>query len=185
MGLKSIAKKIMGIGLPLLGAAVGGPAGGAVTNLIANALGVQSTQEKIDQALSSDPDAYLKLKKLEQDHKVELESLVLSAETAQQAEINKTMRDEAKSEHFLQWSWRPFIGYTTGLQFLAIGGALSFFILQVAMGHGFEKDAISNLSSIIQAFIPIFVMQLAVLGVGSAGRALQKWGWKPGGKSGN
>lgn len=29
--------------------------------------------------------------------------------------INATMREEAKSEHFLQWSWRPLIGYTFAL----------------------------------------------------------------------
>lgn len=26
--------------------------------------------------------------------------------------VNATMREEAKSEHFLQWSWRPMVGYT-------------------------------------------------------------------------
>jgi hypothetical protein len=26
--------------------------------------------------------------------------------------VNATMREEAKSEHFLQFSWRPIVGYT-------------------------------------------------------------------------
>lgn len=26
--------------------------------------------------------------------------------------INATMREEAKSEHWMQWSWRPLVGYT-------------------------------------------------------------------------
>jgi hypothetical protein len=26
--------------------------------------------------------------------------------------VNQTMREEAKSEHFLQWAWRPIVGFT-------------------------------------------------------------------------
>jgi len=34
---------------------------------------------------------------------------------AQMETINQTMREEAKSEHFLQWAWRPIIGLTFAL----------------------------------------------------------------------
>ncbi len=29
--------------------------------------------------------------------------------------VNQTMRAEARSEHFLQWSWRPVVGFTFSL----------------------------------------------------------------------
>lgn len=28
------------------------------------------------------------------------------------AAVNATMQEEAKSEHWMQWSWRPFFGFT-------------------------------------------------------------------------
>ncbi len=46
--------------------------------------------------------------------KVVLEENKLFAEqlTAQMETINKTMQEEAKSEHFMTYTWRPLIGFT-------------------------------------------------------------------------
>ncbi len=46
--------------------------------------------------------------------KVILEENKLFAEqlTAQMETINKTMQEEAKSEHFMTYAWRPLIGFT-------------------------------------------------------------------------
>lgn len=46
--------------------------------------------------------------------KVILEENKLFAEqlTAQMETINKTMQEEAKSEHFMTYCWRPLIGFT-------------------------------------------------------------------------
>src|SRR4051812_25835474 len=39
--------------------------------------------------------------------------VAFEAEMSKQLEtVNATMREEAKSEHWLVWSWRPFIGFT-------------------------------------------------------------------------
>lgn len=37
---------------------------------------------------------------------------VLQTESALVQAVNSTMQAEAKSEHWLQWSWRPMFGYT-------------------------------------------------------------------------
>ena len=46
--------------------------------------------------------------------KILLEENKLFAEqlTAQMETINQTMREEAKSEHWAQWLWRPLVGFT-------------------------------------------------------------------------
>ncbi len=41
--------------------------------------------------------------KMEQEYSKQLES------------VNKTMRSEANSEHWMQWSWRPFNGFLFGI----------------------------------------------------------------------
>jgi len=53
---------------------------------------------------------------------VQLKEAVMSHQIAMAKEgtkrieaINKTMRSEGKSEHWIQWSWRPFNGYLFGI----------------------------------------------------------------------
>lgn len=47
---------------------------------------------------------------------LELESAVLAAshqfESTVIASVNTTMQSESKSEHWMQWSWRPCFGFT-------------------------------------------------------------------------
>ena len=52
------------------------------------------------------------------DMQLEMEKLIIEEEKNLQSQmetINQTMREEAKSEHFLQWAWRPIIGLTFAL----------------------------------------------------------------------
>lgn len=54
------------------------------------------------------------LETLRVNAEVKIEEIAVQMEaeyTKQQDIVNQTMREEAKSEHFLQWSWRPMIGY--------------------------------------------------------------------------
>ncbi len=64
---------------PLLGTALGGPAGGAVGTLVAAALGVEETPDQMYEAIKADPDAAIKLRKLELEHKFDLERLVINS----------------------------------------------------------------------------------------------------------
>jgi hypothetical protein len=42
---------------------------------------------------------------------VELQNKIEDAIAREVETINQTMREEAKSEHWMQWSWRPLVGY--------------------------------------------------------------------------
>lgn len=54
--------------------------------------------------------------------KLELDSAIRTIET-----VNETMRAEAKSDHWLQWSWRPIVGYTFSAMLLNNYVALPYF----------------------------------------------------------
>lgn len=56
---------IIGQSAPLLGTALGGPAGATIGTLVAGALGVESTPQAVEQAVKNDPDALIKLKRFE------------------------------------------------------------------------------------------------------------------------
>lgn len=59
------ASKIVGKAAPLLGTALGGPAGAAIGTMVATALGVENTPDAVAQAVKNNPDASLKLRELE------------------------------------------------------------------------------------------------------------------------
>ena len=98
--------------LPFLGAALGGPAGGAVGVLISKALGVDQTPEAVTAALS--PDSLVKLREVEAD----LQRAQIQADSAAatgQLEVNKV---EAANTSLFVAGWRPAIGWTCALAFL-------------------------------------------------------------------
>lgn len=69
------------------------------------------------------PELSVKLKEIaanleEGENKVEIAALQY---------VNQTMQAEAKSEHWMQWSWRPFVGFIFGITFIGV-----YFILPLA-----------------------------------------------------
>ena len=102
------------------------------------------------------------------DHDARLQELASNATTklaelAEQAEanINATMQAESKSEHWLQFSWRPLIGYA----FCAI--LVNNYILLPYFGK----------LGIVSIPIPdnVWSAMLVILGASAAGRSLEKW----------
>lgn len=78
--------------------------------------------------------------------------------------VNATMRDEAKSEHFMQWAWRPFIGFTFSAILIN-----NYILLPYFHKWGME---------VIQVPGDVWSAILVILGVASAGRSVKgtKWG---------
>jgi hypothetical protein len=78
--------------------------------------------------------------------------------------VNATMREESKSEHWMQWAWRPLIGMT----FCAI-----LFNNYILLPY-FAKMGIKPID------VPgdVWSAILVILGVASAGRSIRrsKWG---------
>lgn len=101
MDWKAIGKQLANLGLPLLGGAVGGPAGAAVGKGLAAALGLSNdaTPEQTAAALGNiSGEQLVAIRALESD----LAKAELSASTAQVEAVNKTLQTEAMGGSWLQ-----------------------------------------------------------------------------------
>jgi len=107
--------KLVGTYAPLLGSLLPIPGAGIAGTLIAKALGCDNTPDAIHSAIKQDPEAAIKLAALENAHSEALQRQVLEAETSRILSVNSTMQAESKSEHWLQWAWRPCNGILFGI----------------------------------------------------------------------
>lgn len=121
MNWKDLEEDI-GKAAPVLGGLIGGPAGAGIGAIVASVLGVGNTPQEVSQALKTDPDAAVKLRQIEADETLGLKRLAveqaandLAADTARIQAVNATMQAEAKADHWPSYSWRPFIGFITGV----------------------------------------------------------------------
>lgn len=71
----------VGRAAPIVGTLLGGPAGAAVGALVASALNVPNDPEAVNAALASNPDALAKVTELQLNAKVQLQQLVVTAES--------------------------------------------------------------------------------------------------------
>ena len=160
---------IAGKAAPIIGTILGGPVGagvGVVGSLLASTFGSENTPDAIHAAIAADPQAAVKLAQIEADNRTQLAQIAsqqaiaeIQAEAAKIQSVNLTMQAEAKSEHWLQWSWRPVCG-------------LTFCVLTIAVYFGLP------LAKLPVPPIPetVWMAFLAILGVASWGRAM--WGSK-------
>lgn len=86
---------------PVLGAALGGPIGGAAGALLASIFGVDSKPDEVSQAIKADPESALKLFQLEQEHEQALRQMALDE---RKAELSDTQ--QARTAH--QGAWMPW-----------------------------------------------------------------------------
>ena len=126
--------------------------------------------------LISSPEAKLKMKEILLAHEIEM-----GKQQGQLVEaVNETMRAEAKSEHWPQYSWRPAIGFAFAIQALTLGLAFAYFIVRIALGYGFEPDSIKALSDVMGAMAPLFLAEGGILGAAATFRGIAKWQEKRG-----
>ncbi|MCS0077883.1 holin family protein [Vibrio parahaemolyticus] len=167
-------KSLIGNAAPLVGTLLGGPAGGAVGGLVANALGVENSPEAIETALLSGQEAMAKIKELELTHKQRLEEIALEyarleseerrLEIATQTAV--TQAEYASNDPFVR-RWRPTWGYT-----LCFSWALMFLGLFAVMV--IEPKETANVINAIVALTPLISVALAVLGINIHKRSLDK-----------
>jgi hypothetical protein len=74
MNWKDVATYV-GNAAPLLGSILGGPAGGAVGELVSKALGTEGSPDQVMAQLQGNPDALVKIKELELAHTIELQKI--------------------------------------------------------------------------------------------------------------
>ena len=83
---------------PILGTALGGPAGGAIGALVSTALGVGNSADEVEKALTVDPNAAIKLKQLQVENDAMLKKHIEAMATIE-LEYERSRVDERKSAH--------------------------------------------------------------------------------------
>ncbi len=151
---------------PLVGGALGGPAGAAVGGLAARLLGIEATPAALAQAVN-DPETAHKLHQLELDHREALTRMTLEAETSRLAEVNRTMRAEAASNDPYVRRWRPTFGYMTAI-------AWGLQCLGIAISIVWKPESAGLVAQVITALTPMWSVALAMLGISVAKRSHDK-----------
>lgn len=166
---------LVGSAVPAIGTSAGAVAG----QLIASAIGGDIDRPEELLALLQDPKELAKVRLAEQQNKLELQKLLIQAETAQQAEINATMRVEASSADEYVRRWRPTWGYITaycwaaqtiGVLVICIGG-----VFATLNGLSAEAQILFNgATNLIGALTVQWSVALAVLGINVNKRSQDK-----------
>lgn len=172
-------KKVAGVAAPLLGTVLAGPMGGAAGKLLASVFGCDATPDQVAAAVATDPQAALKLKEIESNNALELQKAVLVAETNALVEdtkrilsVNETMRGEAAAEHWPTWAWRPFWGFVSGGAFLVVCVLVCTLAYQAVLGG--KPEAINMIPQLVFAFVGLFGIPAAILGVASWHRGMMQ-----------
>ena len=106
-GLKKIGKALVGAGLPVLGTAVAGPAGGIVAANVVRSLnlGPEASEHDVEMALASNPDAIVELRRYE----AEILTAQYQAASVEQEEVTKRHGQDMLSDSWLSKNIRPLI----------------------------------------------------------------------------
>lgn len=164
MNFSNLIRRVAGAGLPLLGQALAGPAGRTVAAMIGGALGLETDNpDEIEAALAADPDRLADLRELETRQRHDLEMFAEQAAAQAIETVNAQMGVEARAEDAWSRRWRPFWGFTSAAAFfVAIGGVL---VLVFSIAWSGNWDALSAVPPIVNAFMILFTIPGAILGV--------------------
>lgn len=148
MDWKDLGKSLANVGLRAVGAAVGGPFGASIGGQLASVLGCDNEPDAVQQALATaSPDTLVKLREL--DTQIQLANIEAGiqerkADTIDLQTVNETMRQEAKSEHWAQWLWRPFNGFMFGITFFCVYFLIPLINFGMDTGNRIEIPHISE-----------------------------------------
>lgn len=144
---------------------VGAPAGLAVEAVGALGkvfgLGTSPDPETLATAILKDPEARLKVMLAEQSFALE----VIKQDTATILAVNATMQSEGKSEHWPQYSWRPFWGFASGTAFFFVCILVCILSWQAVVNK--DASALGMIPLIIGAFATLFAIPGGILGIAS------------------
>jgi hypothetical protein len=170
MDWKDVASKVIGLGAPILGEALGGPFGAAAGKILADALGADPTPSSVDVAISkTDPVAAAVA--ASSARQAEANWLTALAETGkvQLEQVGQTMRAEAQSDDRLQRWWRPL--YALELTLFECPGFGVALFHALWSGEPQTVNGFANLSGLIMAYM---AARFGVLGVYVSGRSKEK-----------
>ena len=163
LGLAAIAPKIVGW--------IAGDKAEATANRVLevakSVTGIADPKSAVD-ALNADPALALEFQKA----LIGLELALAQEDNKAIAEVNATMRAEAASEHWPQWSWRPFWGFSSGLAFLAVAILCCWLGYLSVSAH--DTTALTMIPQLVSAFATLFAIPGAILGVTAWKRGQEK-----------
>lgn len=170
MDWTTVAAKVVSLGAPMLGSALGGPLGGIAGKVLADAFGAAAATPDAVHAAITDRAADLKLAAAAAQ-KAESEWMSALAEIgkAQIGEVGETMRGEAVSEDALQRWWRPL--YALELSLLECPAFAATVLHALWNGHDAGINGLANLSGLLMTY---FAARFGVLGVYVTGRTREK-----------
>jgi len=167
---------------PVLGNAILPGAGGVAGALVASALGVEAEPSAVEQALAVDPQAAVKLREIESAERTTLARIAaeqevaqIQAETAQAQSVNETMRAEVNAPKWWSSAWRPFIGFVTGIAFLAEAVFIGVLMVK-ALETGQLANALSQIPAIVAALTGLFTPMCLILGIAAHHRGAMQRG---------
>ncbi len=140
---------------------------------ISNSWNADQRQDEFDKSINSlSPEKLLELKKEIIESETELKIAEAENQTKQLAIVNKTMRDEIKSDDLWQRTWRPFNGFAFAItMFITLTG----YTLLGGMSIYYKSpEILKMLSELIFATSPLIIGWSAVLGVSSYTRGKEK-----------
>lgn len=142
-------KNIIGSVAPMLGTLIGGPAGTVVGSIVASALGVENTPQSIENALTNNPDALVKIKQLESDERIKLKELALQASKLTLDERKAELQDTQNARVQHKDHWMPSL-LTIGLALMVAGMFTGLFVFDPP--KQFDQVVIMIAGSVLGAF---------------------------------
>ena len=166
MNWDDVAKSVIGLGAPLLGAAFYGPLASVAGKVLADAIGApDATPAAVNDALTQKNDSAAAVEAAENRWLAALAELG----RAQVSEVAQTMRTEAVSADLLQRWWRPL--YALELTILECPA------FAVALGHGLwtgTPEIINSFATLSGLLMTYMAARFGVLGVYVSGRSREK-----------
>lgn len=123
----NIVKELVAKSAPLVGTALGGPAGATVGAMVANALGVEAEPVAVARAIQQDPDALLKLKQFELENEQHLRELAFKT-------LQVELEDKANARQAHKDSRMP-AAITLMMTFIAGGLLIALFNTEIPEGN--------------------------------------------------
>jgi hypothetical protein len=128
-----VGKAIAGVA-PIVGTALGGPAGAIVGSMVASALGTDSTPDAVTAAMAADPTNATKILQLQNQHEEALKQMQLNYATAVVNAQGGVIKAEASSQSWMASNWRPILM----LSFTAII-VVNYLVVPIAQWFGVNE----------------------------------------------
>jgi hypothetical protein len=167
---KDLASRVVGLGAPLLGQALGGPFGGAAGKILADVLGAsEASPDTVGRAIAEQgSDPALAADALQRAEAAWMAALAEIGK-AQVGEVGQTQRAEMASADRLQRWWRPL--YALELSLVECPAFALTVLHALWLGHEAGITGFASLSGLIMTY---FAARFGVLGVYVSGRTREK-----------